>query len=357
IQPEGTGSAPEWTRLAPEEARLMPGWAHPIPSEVPGCILMRSPTESTMPGRIITQRTQEIDRTQIRSERLDKVKLTVRSLPEHEVTEPLFPGRANHQIRVGLTSGIQVLADQFRGEPLGKFLQPAPFRVVRGDDRAHRVDDLSSPAIPDGEIDVQARVRVGAPGGLGEQNEKPPGKSRARSHVLHPPFAKVRQLLGEVSNDVDKLSQFRTCPIGEVVTGEQVEGNRANPQIIAPFEKLLHLDGTGTVPVHGGGVSELLCPAAIPVNDHRHVLRQVRSIQFSSKSAFIEAIQDATTEVRKASCHSLTLAVHRPEPRPCKAVRLPARTPSGTGRHPRPREAVRLRGHDRRTGTRAVAIL
>src|SRR6218665_622889 len=100
----------------------MPGWAHPIPSEVPGRILMPSPTESTMPSRVITQRAQEIDRTQIRSERLDKVKLTVRGLPEHEVTEPLFPRRANHQIRVRLTSGIQVLADQFWSETLGKFL-------------------------------------------------------------------------------------------------------------------------------------------------------------------------------------------------------------------------------------------
>src|SRR6218665_2715594 len=171
---------------------------------------MPSPTESTIPRRVITQRAQEIDRTQIRSERLDKVKLTVRGLPEHEVTEPLFPRRANHQIRVRLTSGIQVLADQFWRETLEKFLYPAPFRGVRSDDRAHRVDDLGSPAIPDGEIDVQTRVRVSAFRGLGERNDKTLGKSRARSHVLPPPFTKVRQLLGEVSNDVDKVSQFGT---------------------------------------------------------------------------------------------------------------------------------------------------
>src|SRR6266487_759880 len=53
---------------------------------------------------------------------LADVELRVRTLPEQETREPLFPGCAYHEIGIGLTARVQVIRDVLDVEDLGELL-------------------------------------------------------------------------------------------------------------------------------------------------------------------------------------------------------------------------------------------
>src|SRR6188508_1223461 len=67
--------------------------------------------EAAVPLTEGTQRPEEVDLAEVRPVGLAEVELAVRALPEQETAEPLLPGGADDQVRVGLALGVEVLGD------------------------------------------------------------------------------------------------------------------------------------------------------------------------------------------------------------------------------------------------------
>ena len=78
------------------------------------------------------------------------------ALPEQEPGQPLLPGGADDQVRIGLAGGVEVLGDVLDVEQFGQFLdRGAPGRVLL-QERADGVRDLPPAAVPDRDVDVQS---------------------------------------------------------------------------------------------------------------------------------------------------------------------------------------------------------
>ncbi len=77
-----------------------------------------------------------------------------------------------------------------------------PVDFVRFDDLAHRIRDLAPPAVPDREVDVEARVRDGALLGRDDLRTQPRRQRVDAADVLHLPVPEVRDVVGEVADDL-----------------------------------------------------------------------------------------------------------------------------------------------------------
>ena len=89
------------------------------------------------------------------------------------------------------------------------------------------------------------------------------------------------------------------------------------PSVVAPLEELAHLRGARPVAVGGGVVAELLRPAPVAVDDHRHVARQRGRVELAAESVLVEAVEEA----RDRGARSLV----------CTALRYPHRPPAHSG--------------------------
>ena len=76
-----------------------------------------------MPSGIVADCPQKVDLTQVWSEGLDEVELTVCALPEQEVAQALLPRCADDQVGIGLTPRVKVLADRLGRQALGQLLE------------------------------------------------------------------------------------------------------------------------------------------------------------------------------------------------------------------------------------------
>src|SRR5690242_9329628 len=66
---------------------------------------------TTLAGRVGPDRTQEIDAAEVGPVGLAEVELALRALPEQEAAEALLAGGSDHQVRIGLALGVEVLCD------------------------------------------------------------------------------------------------------------------------------------------------------------------------------------------------------------------------------------------------------
>src|SRR3982751_5715020 len=70
-----------------------------------------SGTEATVPLAEGPQRPQEVDLAEVGPVGLAEVELAVRALPQQEAAEPLLARGADHQVRIRLALGVEVLRD------------------------------------------------------------------------------------------------------------------------------------------------------------------------------------------------------------------------------------------------------
>ncbi len=92
-----------------------------------------------------------------RASTLGEPDLRVGGLPEQESGQSLLTGGTDHEVRIGLTGGVEVTVDAVDRHRLDELLATQPLRVAHPQKRLHRVDDLLATAVPDGHVDVRAR--------------------------------------------------------------------------------------------------------------------------------------------------------------------------------------------------------
>src|SRR4051812_19898088 len=82
-----------------------------------------SGAEATLALGVGPDRAKEVNATEVGPVGLAEVELRLRALPQQEATQPLLPRRADHQVRVGLALGVEVLGDVLDVEDLGELLE------------------------------------------------------------------------------------------------------------------------------------------------------------------------------------------------------------------------------------------
>ncbi|MBG9885012.1 hypothetical protein ABE10_00110, partial [Bacillus toyonensis] len=234
---------------------------------------------------VVADRTQEVDLTQIRTQRLDEVELAVRALPQQEVAQALLAARADHEVGVGLSSRVEMLADHLRRQVRGQILERPSGGLMVRHDASHRVDDLVASAVADSEVDVESRVPVGALLGLGENAGKRLGQDLCPAYVLDPPVPFVGQRIGELADDLDQVRDLSRVALDDVVRRQQVQRDDSDPQVVTPAQELTHLRRTGTMAVRSRRIAELSGPASVAVDHHRDVMRHGRRVHPAPQAA------------------------------------------------------------------------
>src|SRR4051794_23030575 len=103
--------------------------------------------------RVGAQRAPEGDFAEGRPEDFAEVVRGVGGLPEHEPGQPLLTAGADHQVRIRLGTGVEMLADQVDVDAVREVLHRGPLVGRVEDHRAHGVGDLLAAAVADGDVD------------------------------------------------------------------------------------------------------------------------------------------------------------------------------------------------------------
>src|SRR3984893_17504130 len=112
-----------------------------------------SPAVPTVARAVVATRAQEG-----RPVRLGEPHLRVRALPQQETGKALLTGRADDQVRVGLTGRIQIFGDHLDGDRVDQLLGCGTVSQLFAEQRANRVGDLLSAAVGDRDVDVEGSV-------------------------------------------------------------------------------------------------------------------------------------------------------------------------------------------------------
>jgi hypothetical protein len=121
----------------------------------------------------------------------------------------------------------------------------------------------------------------------------------------------VREVFGEVGDDLDEGVELVARTVGEVVARQQVERDDLDADVVAPLEELAHLGGTRAMPVGGGLIAELFGPPPVAVDDHGDVLGRLMPGQILAQALLIQVVQESRAGPILSSFHIATL-VHDP---------------------------------------------
>ena len=108
---------------------------------------------------------------------------------------------------------------------------------------------------------MQAGVSLRALLGVASTRARSGGSRSRAADVLHAPVALVRELVGELGDDLDEVGELLRVALGEIVGREQVERDDLDADVVAPVQELAHLRGAGTVAVRGGRRSRAAAPS------------------------------------------------------------------------------------------------
>src|SRR5690606_33024436 len=156
------------------------------------------------------------------------------------------------EVGIRLPLRVAGLADELGGEDLGELLDASAPVAVRAHDAAHGVGDLATAPIADGEVDVQAAVAGRAVVRGLQRGDERFGQALCGTDVLDAPVGGTGEVVGQVGDDLEELVELVAGASLQVVGRQQVDGDHADAQFVAPAEELAHLLGTGAVPGRGG---------------------------------------------------------------------------------------------------------
>src|SRR4051812_17447110 len=112
-----------------------------------------SGAEAALALGVGADRAQEVDLAEVGPVGLAEVELALGALPQQEAAETLLTRGADHEVRVGLTLGVEVLGDVVDVEDLGELLEAGAALGVLLEEGAHGVGDLAPAAVRDGDVD------------------------------------------------------------------------------------------------------------------------------------------------------------------------------------------------------------
>ena len=230
------------------------------------------------------------------------------ALPEHKVADPLLPRCANDQIRVWLTSRIQMLANEFWGQNLGEGVERSAITLVRLNDTSHGIGNLPSSAVPNRKVDVKSGLVFAAQFGLCESRNQRFWQRFGRADMLDAPIAVLREILREVADDLEQAVEFFQRAAGEIVSGQQVQGGNRDIEVVAPLEKLSILRGPGSMSVRRGVKFAQFRPASVAIDDHGDVLWKGLGSERPPQAVLIQPVKKTATERDRALVHTPTLA-------------------------------------------------
>ena len=229
--------------------------------------------EAALSQRVGPDGPQEVHPPELGPVGLAEVELRLRALPQQEPAQPLLPRRTDHQVRVGLTLGVEVLGDVLDVDDLGELLQRGAPGGVLAEQGADGVGDLPAAAVPDGHVDQHA---VDVAGGLLRGLEllrRGGGQEVEGAHRMQPPAAPEGQGLDGGLDDLQQRGELGRGPV-EVVGRQQPQRDHLDPDLVAPAEERLDvvrpdLVAVSRVTAHGAG------PAPVAVEHDADVLGQV----------------------------------------------------------------------------------
>src|SRR4249919_445875 len=106
-----------------------------------------SGTEAALALRIRADRPQEVDLAEVGPVGLAEVELALGALPQEEAAEALLPRRPDHQVRIGLALGVEVLGDVVDVDDLGELLETRAALGVLLEQRPDGIGDLAATAV------------------------------------------------------------------------------------------------------------------------------------------------------------------------------------------------------------------
>jgi hypothetical protein len=161
-----------------------------------------------------------------------------------------------------------------------------------GQQRADRVGDLAPAAVADRDVDLQARLAVGALLGGFQRVRGAGGQQVQRADHLQPPRAGDRgQAVHHVLDDLQQRVQLGRRA-GQVVGGQQPQGDHVDAGVPAPGQQV-H-DAVGAHPVAVVDVLEagLAGPPAVPVQDHPDVPGHRSAGQLAQQPPLVQRVDD-----------------------------------------------------------------
>src|SRR5215204_1656070 len=109
--------------------------------------------EAAFPQGVGADGPQEVDPAEVGPIGLAEVELRLGTLPEQEAAEPLLSRRTDHEVRVGLALGVEVVGDVLDIDDPRELLQRGAFGGVLLEEGPYGVRDLAASAVPDGDVD------------------------------------------------------------------------------------------------------------------------------------------------------------------------------------------------------------
>jgi hypothetical protein len=119
---------------------------------------------ATLASAKVTKSSEEITLTKVRTEGFHEIELAVGALPQHEVTEALFTGCSNDEVRIWLALCGETLGDGLDGDALREVLEGPPDVLVLLHQSSHGLGYFGPSAAANSQVDMQ----VNRPGFYGD---------------------------------------------------------------------------------------------------------------------------------------------------------------------------------------------
>src|SRR5690606_35466081 len=94
----------------------------------------------------------------------------------------------------------------------------------------------------------------------------------------------------------------------QIVGRQQVQRRHLNAEVVAPDQELAELGRARPVPVYRRRAAALFGPAAVAVEDHRHVLGELLGAQPAADTVLVDPVKDSAAEWHFPFSHWSTVA-------------------------------------------------
>ena len=136
--------------------------------------------------------------------------------------------------------------------------------------------------------------------------------------MLDTPVLLVGEPVGKLGDDLDEVGQLSGIALAEVVVGQQIQRDDADPDVVAPAEELPHLRRAGTMTMSRRVIAELTGPAPVSVDHHGDVMWRRLAIDPTPEPIDVEPIEGPSALVRRR--HTPTVQ-RRPPAAPIRPLR------------------------------------
>src|SRR6266540_5206592 len=191
--------------------------------------------------------------------------LRVGGLPEQEVAQPHLASRANDQIRVTQTTGVEIAAEELFVQLFGG--DPVPNQFSR------RLDDLGPAPVVEGDVERKAAIVAGQVDGVQDSLLQLRWKPIERADVPQPNAVGVKLSRLAVDHLAENLHQARDLVVraAPVLGRESVQRQDLDPEFDTALDDPADVLGPSAMSCQPFEAA-LVRPAPVAIHDDRHVL-------------------------------------------------------------------------------------